>query len=75
LILFFALQIDCHGKLSPAIDVAAFCNRWEISEGDLSKALGELRKKGIIVSILSRLHPQLLRIFYKEAILSRTFYR
>lgn len=57
--IFFALQIDYPGKLSPAIDVAAFCERWEISDGDLYKALGELRKKGIVVSISSQLNLQL----------------
>jgi hypothetical protein len=57
--IFFALQIDYPGKLTPAIDVAAFCERWEISDGDLYKALGELRKKGIVVSISSQLNLQL----------------
>lgn len=57
--IFFALQIDYPGKLTPTIDVAAFCERWEISDGDLYKALGELRKKGIVVSISSQLNLQL----------------
>lgn len=57
--IFFALQIDYPGRLSPAIDVTAFCDRWEIDDGDLYKALGELRKKGIIVSISNRLNLQL----------------
>ncbi|MCY6494593.1 hypothetical protein [Leptolyngbya sp. GGD] len=56
---FFALQIDYPGKLTPAIDVVAFCDRWELDEGDLYKALGELRKKGIVVSISSQLNLQL----------------
>ena len=56
---FFALQIDYPGKLNPAIDVTAFCDRWELDEGDLYKALGDLRKKGIIVSISSQLNLQL----------------
>ncbi|MBD1848241.1 hypothetical protein H6F89_33820 [Cyanobacteria bacterium FACHB-63] len=56
---FFALQIDYLGKLTPAIDVAAFCDRWKLDEGDLYKALGDLRKKGIVVSILSQLNLQL----------------
>ncbi len=56
---FFALQIDYPGKLNPAIDVAAFCDRWELDDGDLYKALGELRKKGIVVSISSQLNLQL----------------
>ncbi|MBD1847840.1 hypothetical protein H6F89_31555 [Cyanobacteria bacterium FACHB-63] len=54
---FFALQVDYPGKLNPAISVAAFCApegishaaRWELDEGDLYKALGELWKKGIVV--------------------------
>ncbi len=53
--LFFALQIDYPGKSNPNVDVGAFCNRWEISEGALYKALGELQNKGIVVSIASRL--------------------
>ncbi len=57
--LFFALQIDYPGKLNPAIDVAGFCNRWELTDGDLYKALGELRKKGIVVSISSQLSLEL----------------
>ncbi|MBD2079894.1 hypothetical protein [Leptolyngbya sp. FACHB-17] len=40
-------------------DVIAFCDRWELDEGDLYKALGELRKKGIVVSISSQLNLQL----------------
>ena len=56
---FFALQIDYPGKLNPAIDVAAFCDRWELTDGDLYKALGDLRKKGIVVSISSQLNLQL----------------
>lgn len=57
--IFFALQIDYPAKLAPVIDVAAFCDRWEISDGDLYKALGELRKKDIVVSISSQLNLQL----------------
>lgn len=56
---FFALQIDYPGKLNPAIDVAAFCDRWELNDGDLYKALGDLRKKGIVVSISNQLNLQL----------------
>lgn len=56
---FFALQIDYPSKLNPAIDVIAFCDRWDLDEGDLYKALGELRKKGIVVSISSQLNLQL----------------
>jgi hypothetical protein len=55
---FFALQIDFPGKLSPVVDVSAFCDRWELSDGDLYKALGELRNKGIVVSISSQLNLQ-----------------
>lgn len=56
---FFALQVDYPGKLNPEIDVAAFCDRWELDEGDLYKALGDLRKKGIVVSISNQLNLQL----------------
>lgn len=56
---FFALQIDYPGKLNPAIEVSAFCNRWELDEGDLYRALGDLRKKGIVASISSQLNLQL----------------
>lgn len=56
---FFALQIDYPDKLNPAIDVIAFCERWDLDEGDLYKSLGELRKKGIVVSISSQLNLQL----------------
>jgi hypothetical protein len=64
---FFALQVDYPGKLNSAINVAAFCApegisyaaRWELDEGDLYKALGELRKKGIVASISSQLNLQL----------------
>jgi hypothetical protein len=56
---FFALQVDYPGKLNPAINVAAFCDRWELDEGDLYKALGDLRKKGIVVSISNQLNLQL----------------
>lgn len=55
---FFALQIDYPGKLNPTIDVDAFCERWDLSDGDFYKALGELRNKGIVVSIASRLDLQ-----------------
>ena len=55
---FFALQIDYPGKLSPTIDVGYFCDRWDLSDGDFYKALGELRKKGIVVSIANRLDLQ-----------------
>ena len=55
---FFALQIDYPGKLNSAIEVGAFCDRWDLSDGDFYKALGELRKKGIVVSIASRLDLQ-----------------
>jgi hypothetical protein len=50
---FFALQMDYPSKLNPAIDVAAFCDHWDLTDGDLYKALGDLRKKGIVVSISS----------------------
>lgn len=53
---FFALQIDFPGKLTPSINVEAFCDRWELSDGNLYKALGELRNKGIVVSIASQLN-------------------
>lgn len=56
--LFFALQIDYPGKLNPTIEVGSFCDRWELGDGDFYKALGELRKKGIVVSIASRLDLQ-----------------
>ncbi|MBW4491236.1 MAG: hypothetical protein KME12_26065 [Trichocoleus desertorum ATA4-8-CV12] len=56
--IFFALQIDFPGKLNPAIDVAAFCERWELRDGNLYKALGELRNKGIVVAIASQLNLQ-----------------
>lgn len=48
--MFFALQLDFPGKLNPQIDVNSFCERWELDEGDLYRALGELRKKGVVVS-------------------------
>jgi hypothetical protein len=38
---FFALQGDYPGKLNSAINVAAFCDLWEL-DGDLYKALGNL---------------------------------
>ena len=56
--LFFALQIDYPGKLNPTIEVGPFCERWELSDGNFYKALGELRKKGIVVSIANRLDLQ-----------------
>lgn len=52
---FFALQIDYPGTAAPQVDVEIFCERWNLVEGDLYKALGELRNKGIVVSIASRL--------------------
>lgn len=57
--IFFALQLDFPGKLNPKIDVNAFCDRWELDEGDLYKALGELRKKGVVVSIASQISLQI----------------
>jgi hypothetical protein len=36
---FFALQIDFPGKLNPSVEVEAFCQRWELSDGNLYKAL------------------------------------
>lgn len=57
--IFFALQLDFPGKLNPKIDVDAFCDRWEMDEGDLYKALGELRKKGVVVSIASQISLQM----------------
>ena len=56
--LFLALQIDYPGKLSPTIEVSTFCERWELSDGNFYKALGELRNKGIVVSIANRLDLQ-----------------
>jgi hypothetical protein len=53
---FFALQIDFPSKLNPAINVSAFCERWELGDGNLYKALGELRNKGIVVSISNQLN-------------------
>lgn len=55
---FFALQIDYPDKLNPSIDVTNFCQRWELSDGDFYKALGELRNKGIVVSIANQLDLQ-----------------
>ena len=55
---FFALQIDYPSKLNPTIEVSAFCERWELDDGDFYKALGELRKKGIVVSIANSLNLQ-----------------
>ncbi|MBD3886414.1 hypothetical protein IFO70_38350 [Phormidium tenue FACHB-886] len=57
--MFFALQLDYPGKLNPRIDVNSFCDRWELDEGDLYKALGELRKKGVVVSIASQIDLQI----------------
>lgn len=56
--LFFALQIDYPDESNPSIEVDSFCDRWELSDGDFYKALGELRKKGIVVSIANRLDLQ-----------------
>ncbi|WP_088889889.1 hypothetical protein [Leptolyngbya ohadii] len=56
---FFALQLDFPGKLNPKIDVNSFCDRWELDEGDLYKALGDLRKKGVVVSIASQISLQI----------------
>lgn len=56
---FFALQLDFPGKLNPNIDVNAFCDRWVLDEGDLYKALGDLRKKGVVVSIANRISLQI----------------
>lgn len=55
---FFALQIDYPDKLNPTIEVSDFCNRWKLSDGDFYKALGELRNRGIVVSIANRLDLQ-----------------
>lgn len=57
--IFFALQLDFPGKLNPKIDVNAFCDRWELDEGDLYKGLGDLRKKGVVVSIASQINLQI----------------
>lgn len=57
--IFFALQLDFPGKLNPKIDVDAFCDRWQLDEGDLYKALGKLRKKGVVVSIASQISLQM----------------
>ncbi|MBW4659776.1 MAG: hypothetical protein KME15_13950 [Drouetiella hepatica Uher 2000/2452] len=56
---FFALQLDFPSKLNSKIDVNAFCDRWELDEGDLYKALGDLRKKGVVVSIASQISLQI----------------
>jgi len=56
--IFFALQIDFPSKLNPTLDIVSFCERWELSDGNLYKALGELRNKGIVVSIASQLNLQ-----------------
>ncbi|MBD1821120.1 hypothetical protein H6F51_01105 [Cyanobacteria bacterium FACHB-DQ100] len=53
---FLALQIDFPGQLNPSMAVESFCERWELSDGNLYKALGELRNKGIVVSIASQLN-------------------
>jgi len=53
-----ALQVDYPGKLSPTRSVSIFCERWELSDGNFYKALGELRNKGIVVSIANRLDLQ-----------------
>ena len=55
---FFALQIDFPNRLNPTLDITSFCERWEISDGNLYKALGDLRNKGIVVSIASQLSLQ-----------------
>jgi len=55
---FFALQIDYPGKLNPTIEISSFCERWNLSDGDFYKALGELRNKGIVISIANRLDLQ-----------------
>lgn len=52
---FFALQIDYSNRNSPLIDVDAFCGRWSLNEGNLYKALGELRNKGVVVPISSQI--------------------
>ncbi len=56
---FFALQIDFPGKLNPSVNVEAFCQRWELSDGNLYKALGELRNKGLVVAIANQLELEL----------------
>ena len=55
----FALQVDFPGELNPSVEVEAFCQRWELSDGNLYKALGELRNKDIVVSISSQLNLEL----------------
>lgn len=57
--IFFALQLDFPAQPNPKIDVNAFCDRWQLDEGDLYKALGELRKKGVVVSIASQISLQI----------------
>lgn len=57
--LYFALQIDYPGKLTPTIDVAGFCNRWELSIGDFYKALGDLKNKGVVEAIASQMDLQI----------------
>jgi hypothetical protein len=55
---FFALQIDFPSQINPTLDIALFCERWDLTDGNLYKALGDLRNKGIVVSIASQLNLQ-----------------
>ncbi len=64
--IFFALQLDFPGKLNPKIDVDAFCDRWELDEGDLYKALNEIRKKGLVVSITSQISLQIRSVLCSQ---------
>jgi hypothetical protein len=53
--LYFALQIDYPDKLNPKIDVDSFCDRWNLSEGDFYKALGDLTNKGIVEAVSNQI--------------------
>jgi hypothetical protein len=57
--LYFALQIDYPKKLDPQIDIDIFCDRWNLSEGDFYKALGDLKNKKIVEAISNQLDLQL----------------
>ena len=57
--LYFALQIDYPGKVTPSLDVAKFCERWELSLGDFYKALGDLKNKGVVEAIVHQLDLQI----------------
>lgn len=57
--LYFALQIDYPSKLNPTIEVDAFCERWEMTIGNFYRAVGELKNKGIVLSLSSQLDLQM----------------